>query len=147
MAARKWLVIGLALGAAWLAILVRGNFRGLPPCPLHSTTGLYCPGCGVTRASRALMHGDLGTALQMNAVAILLMPLMAFVMIREIAAWGWQRPEWRPGTGGAGESDSVSQLSFTAFCVTSPDLNSCVLEVVKRGLCLRIPQQMLVPNP
>ena len=93
MAVRKWLVIGLALSAAGMAILVRGNFRGLPPCPLHSTTGLYCPGCGVTRAGRALMHGDLGAALQMNAVAILLMPLMAFVMIREIAAWGWQRPE------------------------------------------------------
>jgi len=100
MALRKWLVISLALGAVVMAALVRGNFRGLPPCPLHSTTGLYCPGCGVTRATRALMHGDLVTALQMNMVAIILMPFLAIVMAREIIAWGWQRPEWRAGTGG-----------------------------------------------
>lgn len=30
-----------------------------PPCAFHMLTGLYCPGCGGTRAVRALMHGRL----------------------------------------------------------------------------------------
>lgn len=100
MAWRKWIVLGFALGAAVLAVLVRENAPGLPPCILQSTTGLFCPGCGVTRASRALMLGDLAGAMRMNAVAILLMPLLAIMMTREIAAWAWQKPEWRAKTGG-----------------------------------------------
>ena len=46
------------------------------------------------------MLGDLAGAMRMNAVAILLMPLLAIMMAREIAAWAWQKPEWRPGIGG-----------------------------------------------
>lgn len=29
------------------------------PCAFHSVTGLYCPGCGGTRAVRALLRGDI----------------------------------------------------------------------------------------
>jgi hypothetical protein len=31
----------------------------LLPCPVHFFTGLYCPGCGGTRALRFLLHGDI----------------------------------------------------------------------------------------
>jgi len=97
---RKWVVLGLALGATTLAFLVKENVPGLPPCPIQSTTGLICPGCGITRASRALLHGDLLGAMKMNPLGILLMPLIAWMMAREIAAWAWQKPEWRATTGG-----------------------------------------------
>lgn len=30
----------------------------LGPCALHALTGLYCPGCGGTRALRALFDGE-----------------------------------------------------------------------------------------
>ena len=30
----------------------------MPPCLLHHFTGLYCPGCGGTRAFMALIHGQ-----------------------------------------------------------------------------------------
>ena len=35
----------------------------MPPCIFHSVTGLYCPGCGGTRAVLALMQGRLLCAL------------------------------------------------------------------------------------
>ena len=55
-----WIAIG---AAAWLAgILVLTRFRMLAllrPCALHALTGLYCPGCGGTRAVLAFLRGDL----------------------------------------------------------------------------------------
>lgn len=32
------------------------------PCIFHSVTGLYCPGCGGTRAVSALLHGQIATS-------------------------------------------------------------------------------------
>lgn len=31
----------------------------LPPCVFNVVTGLYCPGCGGTRAVKALIHGHI----------------------------------------------------------------------------------------
>ncbi|WP_221360575.1 DUF2752 domain-containing protein [Streptomyces beigongshangae] len=42
-----------------------------PVCPLLRYTGLYCPGCGGLRSAYAVVHGDPGTALGANAVAVL----------------------------------------------------------------------------
>jgi hypothetical protein len=42
-----------------------------PVCPLLRLTGLYCPGCGGLRSAHAFVHGDLLTALQANAPAVL----------------------------------------------------------------------------
>lgn len=45
------------------------------PCLLLHTTGLFCPGCGGTRAVYDLAHGDIAGALGMNAfVTLLLIP-------------------------------------------------------------------------
>lgn len=42
-----------------------------PVCPLLRFTGVYCPGCGGLRSAHAFVHGDLPTALQANAPAVL----------------------------------------------------------------------------
>jgi len=42
-----------------------------PACPLLRYTGVYCPGCGGLRSAYAVVHGDLGTALGANALAVL----------------------------------------------------------------------------
>jgi hypothetical protein len=42
-----------------------------PACPLLRFTGIYCPGCGGLRSAHAVVHGDLLTALQDNAMAVL----------------------------------------------------------------------------
>lgn len=51
------------------------------PCPIHAITGLWCPGCGATRAFGDLVRGDLHSAVSTNTVAILL-------LIVGIAVWG-----------------------------------------------------------
>lgn len=48
-----------------------------PVCPLHATTGLNCPGCGLTRGFHALFQGDVWSALHFN----LLLPIYLFVGI------------------------------------------------------------------
>lgn len=45
-----------------------------PVCQFHRLTGLNCPGCGMTRALYALLHGDLPTALRDNALFVLALP-------------------------------------------------------------------------
>ena len=47
-------------------------------CPIHSLTGFFCPGCGSTRAVKALINGDISLAFHNNAL-LLLSP--AFVAI------------------------------------------------------------------
>ena len=49
------------------------------PCPLKAMTGLDCPLCGATRATFALLRGDLGTALDFNALYVVLVPVIVLV--------------------------------------------------------------------
>jgi hypothetical protein len=42
-----------------------------PVCQFHRLTGLNCPGCGMTRALYALLHGHFSTALRDNALLLL----------------------------------------------------------------------------
>jgi hypothetical protein len=49
-----------------------------PRCPIHSLTGLYCPGCGTTRAMHQLLHGNPGAAMRFNPLALVLLPVLAY---------------------------------------------------------------------
>ncbi|GAA4912734.1 uncharacterized protein DUF2752 [Stackebrandtia albiflava] len=67
-----------------------GNY---PTCPFLAMTGYYCPGCGSLRAIHALAHLDLGTALRLNLLTVLVMlPLAAFYYFR----WAGERLLGRP---------------------------------------------------
>lgn len=65
-----------------------------PGCLLHRWTGLYCAGCGMTRAAWHLLHLQPLAALRMNPLLVLLLPLLAAGLALELAAWvrGPQRP-------------------------------------------------------
>ena len=63
-----------------------------PPCPLHEFTGLWCPGCGSTRALHQLLHGHLMTAFRLNPLAISLLPLVGYLAARRER--GVMKPGW-----------------------------------------------------
>lgn len=82
-----WWLAALActgMAAVWLLRTFDPNTAGslFPPCPFHAITGLFCPGCGITRALHALVHFDLVRALAMNALVVLSLPLLAVMVVQ-----------------------------------------------------------------
>jgi len=67
----------------------------LPFCPLASVLGVPCPGCGLTRATLALAHGELQHALELHPLVLVLAPL--FIWAMSSAAIGYVRGPRRAG--------------------------------------------------
>lgn len=63
-------IIFLGIGILYLFICLRFNI-GIP-CIFHEITGLYCPGCGITRAIVSLVKLDFYQMLRYN----ILVPLI-----------------------------------------------------------------------
>ena len=51
------------------------------PCPLHKLTGLYCPGCGITRMLLAILRLDFYKAFRYNPLAFVLSPFAIFLLV------------------------------------------------------------------
>ena len=68
-------VVAMLGGASAIWAVDPSNAHFLPVCPLFVMTGFACPGCGLTRGFHALFHGDVLTALDLNA----LVPLWSLV--------------------------------------------------------------------
>jgi len=66
-----WLLAAVGIGISYF---VPPSY--FPPCPLHALIGLNCPGCGTTRAAHELLHGHVRTALHLNALLVLTLPVM-----------------------------------------------------------------------
>lgn len=77
-----------------------------PVCPLLKLTGVLCPGCGGLRSAHAFITGDLGAALEANAIATAGYFLFAAVWVLWLVrAWRGQplriglAPVWWWGVG------------------------------------------------
>ncbi len=55
------------------------------PCWFYEATGLYCPGCGGTRAVRLLLHGQIGASLWSHPLVLPGAALFAVFMISQTA--------------------------------------------------------------
>lgn len=51
------------------------------PCPIHALTGLYCPGCGISRMMLALIRGDFGDMFRYNLVLPFILPVLAVLIV------------------------------------------------------------------
>jgi Protein of unknown function (DUF2752) len=61
-----------AIGAGTMIFLFNPSTHPFyPVCLFHALTGLNCPGCGMTRALYALLHGNMRLALKDNALFVL----------------------------------------------------------------------------
>jgi hypothetical protein len=97
---RASIVLALC-GVALLAVVFEA-----PLCPTASLFGVPCPGCGLTRATLALLHGDLRGALRFHPLVLLLAPL--YFGLIGAAALGYV----------AGPERSRARLRFTGRWVT-----------------------------
>lgn len=85
---QKILVLILPFALLFLCYLICAfafKYISLPPCYIHHFTGLYCPGCGATRAVYALVNGDILLSLRQNAflavgIVIVLILYIQFVL-------------------------------------------------------------------
>jgi hypothetical protein len=64
-----------------------------PQCFLYNATGIYCAGCGATRALYALLHGRVLDALHDNALFVASLPLLAYV-IGSYVLRAWRVNSW-----------------------------------------------------
>ncbi len=80
-----WLGIGAALLlflAAFTSFLWwDGVTDTMPQCAMYRLTGLYCPGCGGTRAVGAFLRGQLLLSLYYHPVVLYLALLLAWFLI------------------------------------------------------------------
>ena len=74
----------------------------LPACPLYELTGLWCPGCGLTRATHAVLRGNLGAAFGYNlffpvflgAIVVAWLAWMRAALGRPALRWVTRIPVW-----------------------------------------------------
>lgn len=66
-----------------LAILVLNECIAIP-CFFNKVTGFYCPGCGITRAIRSLLKGDLYSSFRNNLLLYTVFPILFILEIMNI---------------------------------------------------------------
>ncbi len=87
---------GIVLTTVLVPVLVLGavlfcfdptRYGFYPVCAFHQTTGLWCAGCGATRALYQLLHGHLLMALRYNPLLIISLPLLAWFAVRQLTRY------------------------------------------------------------
>lgn len=108
-------IIGLAVSTLWWVNPETASW--LPQCPLHAWTGLYCPGCGSTRAVYQLIHGHFLAALRFNAMFVIALPIAALLIFRKQMKAPWL---WLTAIAVFG---ILRNLPWSPFTMLSPNFN------------------------
>jgi hypothetical protein len=84
-----------------------------PVCPTYALSGVYCPGCGMLRATHDLAHLDLAGAVSRNPLVVpIFLGAVALYVVWVRATWRgrtlrWDPPRWLPALL------AVSVVAFT----------------------------------
>lgn len=90
-----WVALGALVVTVLAVFLYRHGPHGFalyPGCLFRKFTGLDCPGCGMTRATYAAMHGRIGEAFRFNPVGMVIFPLAVLGISIELIGWIRGRP-------------------------------------------------------
>ena len=71
-----FLFLGILLLVGY-SILYKRTGWGIP-CMIHETTGLYCPGCGLTRMIFSMFQLDFPKAFRYNQLMFIMFPFLLF---------------------------------------------------------------------
>lgn len=95
----------LFLAGGIVLVLVYGLFDPaahlwFPRCPVHSLTGMLCPGCGSQRAIHAILHLDIAGAWKYNPMVVLALPYLVGGVVIDMVHRGagdnrWDRQFYR----------------------------------------------------
>lgn len=75
-------VILLALGILYITVHRATGFH--LSCPFYGLTGLYCPGCGVSRMLLDLLELDIASAFSANCVLFVMTPFIFAIGLKYI---------------------------------------------------------------
>ena len=78
----------LLAGSVYLVLVLLTPIR--IPCMLHLTTGLYCPGCGISRFFVELAHFRFLSAMRQNLAVAVLLPFWCVIGLIEF----WWNPRF-----------------------------------------------------
>lgn len=80
--------LGRAARLAAVAIVLGGAVLfELPLCPFAIVTHYPCPGCGLTRATLALLHGDVADAYHLHPLVFVMAPLVGAGILFNAASY------------------------------------------------------------
>lgn len=79
-----------ALGGA--AALV--GLLNIPVCPTARVLRVPCPGCGLSRATHAILHGQLHQAWHLHPLVFLIVPLFSGFMLGQAIVYVWPQLRW-----------------------------------------------------
>ena len=99
---------GSLVAVAYVAQVDPNQPGHYPVCPTLALAGIYCPGCGMLRATHDLATGDLAGAMARNPLAIpIYAAMLAVFVLWVVRRWKgrvlvWTPPSWLPGVMAAG---------------------------------------------
>ncbi len=79
---RRVLLLVSTLGLGALVVISEFTL-----CPFANITGHPCPGCGLTRATLALLQGDVKGALTLHPLIVVCLPVLAFAVLEGSASY------------------------------------------------------------
>ena len=92
----------VAAGTAYVWAVDPNQPGHYPLCPTYAIAGIYCPGCGMLRATHDLAHLDVAGAFARNPLALPIYLGLVLLFARWVVArWRgeqlrWDPPRWMP---------------------------------------------------